>query len=85
MDDDHELILVAACEKLHSARTEFRDLAKRLKHGLEFRGAALVCKNADGHPEVVEAANLRGRMGTGRGAVRDVRPALGTVASRRGP
>jgi hypothetical protein len=28
----------------------------------------LVCKNADGHPEVMEAANRHGRMGAGMGA-----------------
>jgi hypothetical protein len=66
-DHEHELVLVAACERLSSACTDFRDLAKRLKHGLEFRGAALVCKNADGRPDVVEAANRYGRMGTGLG------------------
>lgn len=68
MDDDHELVLVAAYENLNIARIDFRDLEKRLKHGLEFRGSALVCKNADGHPEVVEAANRHGRMGAGMGA-----------------
>ena len=66
-DHEHELVLVAACERLVSACTDFRDLAKRLKHGLEFRGAALVRKNADGHPKLVEAANRYGRMGTGLG------------------
>jgi len=68
MDDDHELVLVAAYENLDTARTDFRDLEKRLKHGLELRGSALVCKNADGHPEVVEAANRHGRLGAGMGA-----------------
>jgi uncharacterized membrane protein len=68
MDDDHELILVAAYEDVDTARVDFLNLEKRLKHGLEFRGSALVCKNADGHPEVVEAANRHGRMGAGMGA-----------------
>jgi uncharacterized membrane protein len=68
MDDDHELILVAAYEDVDTARADFHKLEKRLKHGLEFRGSALVCKNADGHPEVVEAANRHGRVGAGMGA-----------------
>ena len=68
MDDDHELLLVAAYGDLDTARVDFRDLESRLKHGLEFRGAALVSKNTDGHPEVVEAANRHGRLGAGMGA-----------------
>ena len=68
MDDDHELVLVATYGNLDSARADFGDLERRLKHGLELRGAALVTKNADGHPEVVEAANRHGRMGAGMGA-----------------
>ena len=50
MNDDHELVLVAAYENLDTARTDFRDLEKRLMHGLEFRGSTLVCKNADRSP-----------------------------------
>ena len=42
MDDDHELALVAAYGNLDTARGDFRDLEKRLKHGMEVRGAALV-------------------------------------------
>lgn len=68
MDDDHELVLIAAYGNLESARSDFGDLERRLQHGLELRGAALVAKNADGHPEVVEAANRHGRMGVGMGA-----------------
>lgn len=68
MDDDHELVLVAAYGDLDTARTDFHDLESRLKHGLEIRGAALVSKNTDGHPEVVEAANRHGRLGVGMGA-----------------
>ena len=68
MDDDHELVLVAAYGDLDTARSDFRDLESRLKHGLEIRGAALVSKNTDGHPEVVEAANRHGRLGVGVGA-----------------
>ena len=68
MDDDHELILIAAYGDLEAARVDFADLERRLAHGLELRGAALVAKNADGHPDVVEAANRHGRMGAGMGA-----------------
>ncbi|MFN0143627.1 MAG: DUF1269 domain-containing protein [Mycobacterium sp.] len=68
MNSDHELVLVAAYGNLESARRDFGDLERRLQHGLELRGAALVAKNADGHPEVVEAANRHGRTGAGMGA-----------------
>lgn len=68
MDDDHELVLIAAYPDLETARTDFGDLERRIKHGMELRAAALVTKNADGHPEVVEAANKHGRLGLGMGA-----------------
>jgi len=68
MDDDHELILIAAYGDLEAARVDFGGLERRLRHGLELRAAALVAKNVDGHPEVVEAANRHGRMGAGMGA-----------------
>jgi uncharacterized membrane protein len=68
MDDDHEMVLVAAYSALETAREDFWELERSLKHGLEVRGAALVSKDADGKPEVVEAANRHGRMGVGMGA-----------------
>ena len=68
MNDDHELVLVAAYSDLETAREDFWDLERSLKHGLEVRGAALVSKNLDGEPEVVEAANKHGRVGIGMGA-----------------
>jgi uncharacterized membrane protein len=68
MKDDHELVLVAAYADLESARDDFFELERGLKHGLEVRGAALVSKDADGKPEVVEAANRHGRVGVGVGA-----------------
>lgn len=68
MKDDHELVLVAAYADLDSARDDFFELERGLKHGLEVRGAALVSKDADGKPEVVEAANRHGRVGVGVGA-----------------
>lgn len=68
MKDDHELIVIAAYGDLDSARSDFEDIERGRKHGLELRAAALVTKNADGHPEVLEAANKHGRLGAGLGA-----------------
>lgn len=68
MDDDHELVLVAAYGDLETARADFGDLERSLENGLEMRGAALVSKDETGKPEVVEAANRHGRVGLGVGA-----------------
>ena len=72
-DDDHELVLIAGYPDLEAAETDFNEVERRTKHGLEMRAAALVRKNADGHPEVVEAANRHGRtavgVGVGLGAI----------------
>ncbi len=68
MDDDHELVLIAAYGDLDRARTDFGELEKRIKHGLELRAAALVTKDAEGHPHVVEAQNRHGRVAAGLGA-----------------
>lgn len=68
MQDDHEQILVAAYGDLDRARSDFHELEKRIKHGLELRAAVLVTKDADGHPQVVEATNRHGRIGAGIGA-----------------
>ena len=67
-DDEHELVLLAAYADLETAREDFWELERSLKHGLEVRGAALVSKDAAGKPEVVEAANRHGRLGVGIGA-----------------
>ena len=67
-DDEHELVLIAAYADLETAREDFWELERSLKHGLEVRGAALVSKDAAGKPEVVEAANRHGRLGVGIGA-----------------
>jgi hypothetical protein len=64
-DDDHELVLVAAYGDLETAREDFGELERSLKHGLEMRGAALVSKDENGTPEVIEAANRHGRVGLG--------------------
>lgn len=68
MDDDHQLILVAAYGDLETARTDFGELERRLKHGLELRSAALVTKDDQGEAEVVEATNQHGRSGALIGA-----------------
>ncbi|TGD86796.1 DUF1269 domain-containing protein [Mycolicibacterium sp. CH28] len=68
MDDDHELVLIAAYGDLDRARVDFHELEKRVKHGLELRAAALVSKDAEGHPHVVEAHNRHGRVAAGLGA-----------------
>jgi uncharacterized membrane protein len=72
-DDEHQLILIAAYPDLESAQTDFAEVERRLKHGMEMRATALVRKNADGEPEVVQAANRHGQVaigvGTGLGAL----------------
>ena len=68
MDDDHQLILIAAYDDLQAARTDFDELERRLKHGLEIRSSALVTKGDDGEAQVLEAANKHGRAGTLIGA-----------------
>ncbi|GAY18940.1 DUF1269 domain-containing protein [Mycobacterium sp. shizuoka-1] len=68
MDDDHELVLVAAYSSVDRATTDFRELQKRIKHGLELRAAALVTKDSEGHPHVLEAHNRHGRVAAGLGA-----------------
>jgi uncharacterized membrane protein len=67
-DDEHELVLIAGYPDLETAETDFNEVERRTKHGLEMRAAALVRKNAEGHPEVVEAANRHGRTAVGVGA-----------------
>jgi uncharacterized membrane protein len=68
MDDDHELILVAAYADLDRALADFRELEKRIKHGMELRAAALITKDDEDQPHVVEARNRHGRVGAGIGA-----------------
>ncbi len=68
MKDDHELIVIAAYGDLETAKSDFNDIERGRQHSLEVRSAALVTKNADGHPEVLEAANKHGRLGAGMGA-----------------
>jgi len=68
MDDDHQLVVVAAYNDIDRARADFDELGKRIAHGLELRAAALVSKDEDGQPQVVEAHNRHGRVATGIGA-----------------
>ena len=67
-NDHHQLIFVATYGDLEAARTDFNDLERHLKHGMELRSAALVSKGADGAAEVLEAANRHGRAGAAIGA-----------------
>lgn len=73
MNDDLELVLIAAYGDLESARDDLGEVERRLKHGLELRAAALVSKNPAGEPEVIEVTNHHGRtavaVGVGLGAV----------------
>lgn len=67
MDDDHELVLIAAYRDLESAQEDFDEIERRTKHGLEMRAAALVNKDAEGEAHVIEAANRHGRVAVGVG------------------
>lgn len=68
MDDDHQMVLIAAYPDLATARADFDEVEREAAHGLEMRAAALVTKNANGEPEVKEAANKHGRVALGVGA-----------------
>lgn len=68
IDDEHQLIMVATYADLEAARSDFGELERRLKHGMELRSAALVTRDEHGRAEVVEAANRHGRSGALIGA-----------------
>lgn len=68
MTEKQQLILIAAYADLERAKTDFRDLESRVKHGVELRSAALVTKGDDGEAQVTEATNRHGRLGAGIGA-----------------
>jgi len=68
MDDDHQLIIIAAYGDIAVAREDFEELNRRFSHGMEARAAALVTRNAEGKPEVLEAANRHGRTAAAFGA-----------------
>lgn len=67
-DDDHQMVLIAAYRDLELAHEDFDEIERRIKSGMEMRLAALVTKNADGEPEVLEATNRHGTVGVGLGA-----------------
>ena len=68
MKKDEDTLVVAAYGDLEQAHTDFNELNSRAEKGLEIRSAALVIKNEDGHPEVVEASNRHGGTGIAVGA-----------------
>ena len=68
MSRAHDLLVIAAYRDLDEARTDFDELNRRAEKGIEIRSAALVTKNAEGHPEVLEAANRHGGTGIAVGA-----------------
>lgn len=68
MKKDEDVLVVAAYGDLKQAHTDFNELNSRAEKGLEIRSAALVIKNDDGHPEVVEASNHHGGAGIAIGA-----------------
>ena len=67
MDDDHELILIAAYRNLDSAKT---DSANSRSGSARTRGegGGPRHRDADGQPHVVEAHNKHGRVAAGMGA-----------------
>ena len=68
MDDDHELIPDRRVPATSTPPRPTSANSKRVKHGLEVKAAALVTKDADGQPHVVEAHNKHGRVAAGMGA-----------------
>lgn len=68
MKKDEDVLVVAAYGDLKQAHADFNELNSRAEKGLEIRSAALVIKNDDGHPEVVEASNHHGGTGIAIGA-----------------
>ena len=66
--DAHDILLIAAYDDLVDARSDFNELDRRAEKGVEIRSAALVMKNSEGEPEVVEASNRHGGSGIVVGA-----------------
>ena len=66
--DGQDLLVIAAYGDLEAARTDFFEINRRAEKGMEIRSAALVIKNADGHPEILEASNKHGGTGIAVGA-----------------
>ncbi len=69
MTESAAIVVVAGYAELEVARGDFDTLTKRAKDGsVALRGAALVGKDADGKPVLLDTGNRLGRRGTAWGA-----------------
>ena len=69
MAEANAIVVVAGYSDLDAAKGDFDVLAGRVKDkSLTLRGAALVGKDADGNPTVIDTGNHLGRRGAGWGA-----------------
>ncbi len=69
LHQDHELVVVASYRDLDTARHDFATLAEDVEHHrFLVKGAALLAKDADGTPRVLEIGNHLGRKSAGLGA-----------------
>ena len=69
LHQEHELVLVAGYRDLEIARRDFAKLTEEVEHErFLVKGAALLTKDADGKPTVVEIGNHLGLKGAGYGA-----------------
>lgn len=69
LHQEHELVLVAGYRDLEIARRDFAKLTEEVEHErFLVKGAALLTRDADGKPTVVELGNHLGLKGAGYGA-----------------
>jgi len=69
LHQEHELVLVAGYRDLEIARRDFAKLTEEVEHErFLVKGAALLTRDADGTPTVVEIGNHLGLKGAGFGA-----------------
>lgn len=69
LHQEHELVLVAGYQDLEVARRDFARLSEEVEHErFLVKGAALLTRDADGKPAVVEVGNHLGLKGAGFGA-----------------
>ena len=69
LHQDHMLVLVAGYPHLEAARHDFAALTEEVKQRrFPVKGAALLTRDDDGTPTVVEIGNHLGRKGAGWGA-----------------
>ena len=69
MSDENALVIVAGYQDLDAARHDFAALADRANaKSLPLRGAALVGKDAEGNPVLLDTGNRLGRRGAAWGA-----------------